>query len=258
MFTLILIALLVAVSYFSVTWLISVKIKNYGLLDAAWSYGVAILAPIYALYGTGLPMRRVLFTVVGVLWSLRLGTYILRRVIRHHPQEDRRYEVLRKQWPGTGMFFLFFQLQAIVAVIFSLPFLFASSNSTTALHVLEWIGLALALGALLGEIIADTQMKSFQQNPANKGRVCQTGLWRYSRHPNYFFEASFWFAIALAAISSPWGWIAIVCPLLMLQFLLKVTGIPLTEEFSLKSKGDAYRAYQKSTSAFIPWFPRKS
>ena len=257
MLPLIVIALGFAIIYFTFTWVISVRIKNYGLLDAAWSYGVAFLSPIYAIYGSGPLERRLGFTVIGVAWSLRLGTYILRRVIRHHPQEDRRYEALRKQWPGTGIFLLFFELQAIIAVVFSLPFLFAAFNPTPRLLPLEIIGLILAVGALLGEITADRQMTSFQHDPTNKGKVCQTGLWHYSRHPNYFFEASFWFAVALAAFSSPWGWISLVCPLLMLQFLLKVTGIPLTEEFSLKSKGDAYREYQRTTSAFIPWFPKK-
>lgn len=257
MTTLLLIGTIIAVTYFSIVWGISVRIKNYGLLDAAWSYGVTILSPIYAIFGPGLLERRLAFTVVGTLWSLRLGTYILRRVLRHHPQEDKRYEVLRKQWPGSGMFLLFFELQAIIVVIFSLPFLFASFYTSNTLQPLEIIGLSLALLSLVGEITADHQMKTFKHNPTNEGKVCQTGLWHYSRHPNYFFEAAFWFSIALASFSSPWGWISIVCPLLMLQFLLKVTGIPLTEEYAIKSKGDAYREYQRTTSAFIPWF-RKS
>lgn len=256
MIPLLLAALAIAVTYFAITWAISVRIRNYGLLDVAWSYGVAILAPIYAFFGPGLLSRRLVFTAVGVAWSLRLGTYILRRVLSHHPQEDKRYEGLRKQWPGPGRFLLFFELQAILVVIFSLPFLFAAFNSAS-LQPLEWIGILLAVAALIGEITADHQMKTFKSDPASHGQVCRVGLWRYSRHPNYFFEASFWFAIALAAFNSPWGWISIVCPLLMLQFLLKVTGIPLTEEYAIKSKGVAYREYQRTTSAFIPWFPKK-
>jgi steroid 5-alpha reductase family enzyme len=86
--------------------------------------------------------------------------------------------------------------------------------------------------------------------------VCQAGLWNYSRHPNYFFEALLWCGFALAALSSPWGWVCLLCPLLMLYFLLRVTGIPLTEEYALKSKGDAYREYQRTTSALVPWFKK--
>ncbi len=256
MITLLLAGLVIAVTYFAATWAVSVRIKNYGLLDVAWSYGVAILAPIYAVFSPGEPMRKWLLTAIGVAWSLRLGTYILLRVLRHHPQEDVRYETLRARWTGAGMFLIFFELQAVLVVIFSLPFLFVACNTAPTLSPLEIAGLTLAIIALGGETLADLQMQAFKRDPASKGQVCQRGLWRYSRHPNYFFEAMIWWAFFLVALGSPFGWIALACPLLMLQFLLKVTGIPLTEEYALKSKGAAYREYQRTTSAFIPWFRR--
>ena len=254
MTTLLLIGLAIALTYFALTWAISVKVRNYGLLDVAWSYGVAILAPIYALAGPGLALRKWLITAVGVAWSLRLGTYILRRVIGHHPAEDARYETLRKKWPGAEMFLIFFEIQAVLVVIFALPFLLASFNPAPKISPLEIAGLTVAFISLCGEAFADRQIRAFKANPASKGTVCQRGLWAYSRHPNYFFEALFWWGIFLFALGSPWGWITVVCPLFMLWFLLKVTGIPLTEEHSVKSKGDAYRDYQRTVSAFIPWF----
>jgi len=257
MLTLLLIALAVAATYFAITWAVSVRIRNYGLLDAAWSYGVAILAPIYALNAPGYPPRIWIATAIGAAWSLRLGTHILVRVLRHHPVEDVRYETLRKRWPGTGMFLVFFELQAVVVVVFSLPFLFAAFNPNPTLAPIEIIGLAIALLSLGGETLADRQMNAFKADPANKGKVCQAGLWHYSRHPNYFFEALIWVGFFLFALGSPHGWWTLSCPLLMLYFLLKVTGIPLTEEHSLRSRGDAYREYQRTTSAFIPWFPRR-
>ena len=257
MIPLLLIGLAVAVTYFAATWAICVRIKNYGLLDVAWSYGVAILAPIYAVFSPGEPVRKWVLTGIGVAWSLRLGTYILLRVLRHHPQEDVRYETLRARWPGTGMFLVFFELQAVLVVIFSLPFLLVSFNPAPHLNALEIGGLILAVVALGGEALADRQMHAFKRDPASKGQVCQRGLWHWSRHPNYFFEALIWWAFFLVALGSPQGWVALACPLLMLQFLLKVTGIPLTEEHAVRSKGDAYREYQRTTSAFIPWF-RKS
>lgn len=256
MITLLLVGLAVAVTYFFLTWLLCVRIKNYGLLDVAWSYGVAILAPLYAIFSPGDPLRKWLVAGIGIAWSLRLGTYILLRVIRHHPHEDVRYETLRKRWPGNGMFLLFFMLQAVIAVIFSLPFLFISFNTTPGLSPLEIVGLALAVIALLGETLADLQMQSFKKRPDSRNQVCQVGLWNYSRHPNYFFEALIWWAFFLTALGSPFGWITLACPLLMLQFLLKVTGIPLTEEHAVRSKGDAYREYQRTTSPFIPWFKK--
>ena len=254
MIALLLIGLAIAVTYFAATWAVSVRIKNYGLLDVAWSYGVAILAPIYAVFSPGEPLRKWLITGLGVTWSLRLGTYILVRVLRHHPHEDARYETLRTRWPGTAMFLVFFELQAVLVVIFSLPFLFVAFNTAPTLSTLEIAGLILAVIALCGETLADLQMQAFKRDPTNKGQVCQRGLWRYSRHPNYFFEALIWVAFFTTALGSPHGWITLACPLLMLQFLLKVTGIPLTEEYAVKSKGDAYREYQRTTSAFVPWF----
>ena len=249
-------ALSIAATYFTITWAISVRIRNYGLLDVAFSYGVAILAPMYAWFGPGEMLRKWVFAAIGIVWSLRLGTYILVRVLRHHPAEDLRYQTLRARWPGQLRFLAFFQLQAALVVIFSLPFLLVAFNSQSGISLLEFTGMVIAAAAVVGETIADLQMQAFKRNPANRGRVCDVGLWGYSRHPNYFFESMVWWGCFLVALDSPWGWITIACPLLMLYFLLRVTGIPLTEEYAVKNKGDAYREYQRTTSAFVPWFSK--
>jgi steroid 5-alpha reductase family enzyme len=243
---------------FAVVWVISIKVKNYGFLDVAWSYGVALLAPIYAIAGPGAFHRKLIFSGFGVVWSLRLGTYILRRVLRHHPAEDVRYQSLRHRWPGPAMFLAFFELQALIAAVFSIPFLLAAWNPNRSITLFEMFGLAIAAGSIAGESLADRQMKKFKADPENHGKVCEIGLWRYSRHPNYFFEFFFWVGIFVASLLTPWGWTTFICPLLMYYFLTKVTGIPLTEEYALKSKGDAYRRYQKTTSAFTPWFRHNS
>ena len=248
----------VALVVFTLVWLLCVAIDNYGFLDAVWSLSVAILAPIYALLGDGDPVRTLAFTVVGVAWSLRLGLYILIRVWRHHPQEDKRYRTLRERWPGPGRFLLFFELQALIAVVFSLPFLLAALNPRPGLGAFELIGLTLAACAIVGEATADWQAQRFKRDPANKSSVMNVGLWRYSRHPNYFFESLVWWGFFIAALDSPYGWVTVVCPLLMLYFLLAVTGIPLTEKHSLESRGEAYRAYQRTTSRFIPWFRKNA
>ena len=227
-----------AVAYFAVTWAISVRIRNYGLLDVAFSYGVAILAPLYAAMGPGLGLRKWLFAAIGVAWSVRLGTYILVRVIRHHPVEDARYESLRARWPGPLRFLAFFELQAVLVAVFSLPFLLASFNPAPSLAVVDVAGLVLAAAGVLGETVADLQMQAFKRDPASRGKVCELGLWRYSRHPNYFFESLVWLGFFVASLGSPYGWLTIACPLLMLYFLLRVTGIPLTEEYAVRSKGD--------------------
>lgn len=240
--------------YFAVAWAISVRIRNYGLLDVAFSFGVAILAPLYAYAGPGVGPRKWLFAAIGIAWSLRLGTYILVRVVRHHPVEDARYGSLRRRWPGPLAFLAFFELQAVLVAVFSVPFLLASFNPAPALAIIEVAGLALATIGVLGETTADLQMQAFKRGTPNRATVCEVGLWRYSRHPNYFFESLVWWGFFVAALGSPYGWITIAGPLLMMYFLLRVTGIPLTEEYALRSKGDAYREYQRTTGRFIPWF----
>jgi steroid 5-alpha reductase family enzyme len=241
---------------FALVWALCVRIDNYGFLDAIWSLSIALLAALYAFLGTGNDARKLIFSIVGATWSLRLGLYILIRVWRHLPAEDKRYRTLREQWPGPARFLLFFELQALIAVVFSLPFLLAALNPSPRLGTLEILGLALALAATAGEATADWQAQRFKRDPSNQGAVVNVGLWHYSRHPNYFFESLVWWGFFIAALDSPHGWITVVCPLLMLYFLLRVTGIPLTEKHSLESRGDAYRAYQRTTSRFIPWFPK--
>lgn len=118
--------------------------------------------------------------------------------------------------------------------------------------------MAIWVVAFAGEVTADRQLLAFKTNPQNKGKTCQAGWWRYSRHPNYFFEWLIWVSYALFASSSPWGWLAWLCPATLLYLLFKVTGIPATEAQALRSRGEAYRRYQQTTSAFVPWFPKQA
>jgi steroid 5-alpha reductase family enzyme len=234
------------------------RIDNYGIVDIAWSYAFAALAVYYALLAPGWPGRKALITAMAVFWSLRLGTHLYRRVMGHHPVEDGRYVQLRQDWAGhfAPKMFGFFQLQAASVVLLGVAFFIAGLNPSPRLHPLEIGGALLWLIALAGESLADRQLAAFKHDPANKGKVCAVGLWRYSRHPNYFFEWLIWVAFFAFALASPFGWVAIVGPASILYLLLRVTGIPLTEEQSLRSKGDAYRRYQQTTSAFVPWFPK--
>jgi steroid 5-alpha reductase family enzyme len=148
-------------------------------------------------------------------------------------------------------------IQAVVDVVLSVPFLLMARDAAPFGRATELAGLALWLVALAGESIADAQLARFKGNPANKGKVCREGLWSVSRHPNYFFEWLLWCAFALMASGVPLGWASWTAPALMLYFLLRVTGVPLTEKQAVASKGDAYRAYQREVSAFVPWFPSR-
>jgi steroid 5-alpha reductase family enzyme len=248
-----------AVVLMLVIWWLALRINNLGIVDIAWSYAFAPVAIFFAATTHGDPTRRWLIAGMATLWSLRLGTHLHFRVMGHHPHEDVRYAKMREKWGKNlkSQVLIFFELQAVLIVLLSLPFLIACLNSQPRISILEWIGVAVWAMAILGEAIADWQLKQFRFRPENKGKICQLGLWNYSRHPNYFFEWLVWVGFFLFAWDSPGGCFTVFCPVLMLFFLLRVTGIPLTEELSVKSKGDAYRKYQRTTSAFVPWFKKK-
>jgi steroid 5-alpha reductase family enzyme len=255
---LVLLALAALCGAFAALYFIARRLDNYGIVDVAWSYAFAPVAWFYAAAGPGWLPRRVVVATLVTLWAARLGTHLLHRVASHHPVEDGRYVQLRRDWAGNfaAKMFGFFQLQAGSIVLLAIPFLLPVLNATPAFSAFEIAGVALWALAIIGEATADAQLAAFKRDPANRGRVCDVGLWRYSRHPNYFFEWLVWVAYLLFALGSPWGWLAVIAPASILYLLLRVTGIPLTEEQSLRSKGDAYRRYQNTTSAFVPWFPR--
>jgi len=256
MLTLALVAAALLFVVMSVVWWIAIRIQNAGIVDIAWSANFSLVVSFYALVSDGYALRRLVLAAMVVLWSARLAIYLYRRVMGHHPCEDGRYQELRKEWVPhvDARFFGFFQLQGILNVILSVPFLIACANPSAELGIAEGAGAALWAIGLLGESTADLQLDRFRRDPANKGRTCQVGLWRYSRHPNYFFEWMIWVGYFVFALGSPWGWLSIYCPSLMLYFLLRVTGIPMTEEQALKSRGGEYREYQRTTSMFVPWF----
>ncbi len=239
-------------------WVVARRIRNAGIVDIAWSANFSLLALLYVAILPGYPARRLLIGGMTLAWSLRLARYLYRRVMGQHPVEDGRYARLRREWAPRAdrRFFWFFQAQGLLTLVLGVPLLLACANPTPALHPLEWAGAALFVVALLGESAADRQLETWKCLPANRGKTCRAGLWRYSRHPNYFFEWLVWVSFFVFAAASPWGFVSVYCPGLMLYFLLRVTGIPMTEAQALKSRGDDYRAYQRTTSAFVPWFPR--
>jgi steroid 5-alpha reductase family enzyme len=240
-----------------VIWLLSVRLNNGGIVDVGWSLGLVILSVWYAWHGPGFAPRQWFMAGMVTFWGLRLALHLVRRIASE--AEDGRYQQLRRDWAGKNInlrFLFFFECQALLDVFLSLPMLLAALNPVPQLSALEYAGVALWLVALSGESVADAQLAAFKRDPANRGRVCQVGLWRYSRHPNYFFEWFIWLAWMIYALASPWGWLSVVCPALMLFFLFRVTGIPATEAQALRSRGDEYARYQQTTSAFIPWFPK--
>ncbi len=256
-FEMVLIAFISVSIVMTTLWLIQLKTKNAGIVDIGWSANFTLITLIYFLVAEGYLIRKILITAMVAFWSLRLALYLFVRVTGE--EEDGRYQSLRQQW-GANIavkFLLFFLFQGVLNLVLSIPFLAAAVNQESQILGFEYLGVAIWLIAIIGESAADRQLQKFKSEPSNKGQVCQVGLWKYSRHPNYFFEWLIWIAFFVFALASPYGYISIICPLMMLYFLFKVTGIPLTEEQSIRSKGDAYREYQQTTSAFFPWWRRE-
>lgn len=241
-----------------VLWLIHLPLRNAALVDFGWAAGLAFLSIGYAFFGGGWWVRSVMIGTMGGVWGLRLAFYLLWNRVIGQPEEG-RYRELRQRWKTNlaARFLVFFEIQALLDVVLSIPFLLAARNPEPRLSALEWVGAGLWMVALAGEIAADAQLAAFKARPESKGHTCAEGLWRYSRHPNYFFEWLIWVSFALFALSAPYGYLGLISPALILYFLLRVTGIPATEEQALRSRGEEYRRYQQTTSAFIPWFPRQ-
>ncbi|GAB4194656.1 MAG: DUF1295 domain-containing protein [Wenzhouxiangellaceae bacterium] len=234
-------------------WELQRRTRNAGWVDVAWTFLIGIQALYYGVVGAGAVSARWAAAGLALVWSLRLGWYLARRVAGE--DEDGRYQALRQHWQGREQlrFFGFFQAQALVAWLLPLA-IYAVAEHSHQPGPMLYAGIALGLLAIAGESLADRQLaRHRRQHP---GVTCRSGLWRYSRHPNYFFEWLHWCAYPLMAVGSAAQWWVWLAPAVMLMFLYRVTGIPYTEKQALKSRGDDYRRYQQETNAFFPWFPQ--
>lgn len=251
-------ALSVIVLFF-ILWIIHIFLNNAGVVDVGWGMGFIILSGIYSWMGQGFNFRNTLYFILVSLWGLRIVFFLLKRLVKEG-YEDRRYQKIRKDWGGnmTLKFFFFFEFQALLEVILAVPFLIVSLNPSDNFTIMEFLGSFIFIGALLGETIADEQLQRFKSDARNKGKVCDVGLWRFSRHPNYFFEWLIWVGFFIFALGSSMGWLGIISPVIMYYLLNYVSGVPLAEEQSLQSRGDAYRQYQKRTSVFFPMPPKEN
>jgi steroid 5-alpha reductase family enzyme len=238
-------------------WVLQLRIRNASIADVGWCAGLIAVVLWYATQASGETERKTFVAVLALLYAGRLGFYILlNRVIGK--TEDARYRRLREQW-GTSeavRMFGYFQLQALAVTAFSLPFLALIQNPGPPFALIEIVGLLIWIVAVSAEATADWQLARFRAKPWNQDRVCRDGLWRYSRHPNYFFEWLHWWAYVVMGVNAP-GWLlTLIGPIGMGWALLKVTGIPWTERQAIASKGEEYRVYQRTTNAFFPWLPK--
>jgi steroid 5-alpha reductase family enzyme len=248
---------LMSAAVMTIAWYFSMRVKNVGYVDVVWAGLMAAAAVMVSIEGDGSDLPRALVAFLGGIWGARLCIHLLKRVM--HEPEDGRYQALRATWNGSpAKFFAFFQMQAVIVVLFSIPFYAGASRYAGGICIWTLAAIGIWMVSVFGEYLADQQLAKFRANPDNKGTTCRTGLWAYSRHPNYFFEWLHWFTYVFLAIHSEYFWYSLVGPIVMLAFLYRVSGIPWTETQALRSRGDDYRRYQNEVSAFIPWLPRKS
>ncbi|MBB4040484.1 steroid 5-alpha reductase family enzyme [Microvirga flocculans] len=242
----------------AVAWRVQQSTGQSGWIDTIWSFSVGTVGAALALWPgeDGLSLRQILVAALAAAWSLRLGASIARRTIKGG--EDPRYAALYEQWGEnySRRLFWFLQIQAAAAFVLVATIAVAAHNPVTELRLADMAGAFVLAIAILGERLADNQLRDFRSNPANRGKVCETGLWAYSRHPNYFFEWLGWCAYPFFGINAdltyPIGFATLAGPVFMYWLLVHVSGIPLLEAHMLRSRGAQFEAYRSRVNAFFP------
>jgi len=249
----------------ALAWAVQQRTGNSGWVDTTWTFSVGLVGVVGALWpiAGGTPdVRQWLVAVLVAIWSLRLGSHIAVRSAGI--SDDPRYQAFATEWGADAprRMFLFLQNQALGSIPLVFAIFVAAHYPQATLRAQDYLGVLILFIGIAGETIADAQLRAFRTDPRNKGSVCDAGLWRWSRHPNYFFEWVCWLAYPVIALSPveplnyPWGLAALLAPLFMYWILVHVTGIPPLEQQMLRSRGDRYREYQSRTSAFFPLPPR--
>lgn len=239
-------------------WLLSLRLKDASIVDIFWGLGFVLIAWTSFVLSYGYRPRRLLLCSLVTIWGVRLALHLWRR--NHGRPEDYRYAAMRKRhgaqfkWVSLG---LVFGLQGLLMWIISLPLQMTQQTILPwELTWLDWLATGVWLTGFLFEAIGDWQLQQFKADPKNKGRVMDQGLWRYTRHPNYFGDAVVWWGFWLFSLAVGDGLFSMLSPLLMTFLLLKVTGAALLEKSLTKTKPQ-YKAYVARTNAFVPWFPKQ-
>ena len=242
--------------FMSLIFVLAVLKKNNGIVDIAWGLGFILLALFNFFYVPGFTARQVLITLMITMWGIRLAHYINCR--NKNKPEDFRYAAWRKQWGKHWMirtYFQVFMIQGFFMLIIAFPLFALHYDDGTRLELLDVAGVAIWLVGFLFQSIGDLQMMTFKKNVSNKGKIITSGLWKYTRHPNYFGESTMWWGIFIIVFNGSNLWISIISPITITFLLLFVSGIPLLEK---KYKDNPeFQEYARKTSMFVPWFPKK-
>lgn len=247
--------LLSLLSFYVFFYLIGQVIKRHDIADIAWGMGFILAYFIAFSQGSTAHLQQILVGAMVLIWGIRLALHIFLR--NRKKSEDRRYEKWRKDWGNKWWMVSFFKvylLQGLLLILIATPLIMVHQNNMETLSVFNYFGLLIWGIGFLFESIGDFQLNQFLKTK-KPGEIMQSGLWKYSRHPNYFGEVTLWWGIYLTSFSTEYMWINLISPLLITFLILKVSGIPMLEEKYKNNK--AFQAYQQKTSAFFPWIPKK-
>ncbi len=261
-------SLLFLFGYIFIAFIVGTIKKNNGIMDIFYGPGFFVVALtsliFYFILNNEINIRQIIITLLVFIWSVRLATYVFIR--NRGKPEDYRYKAMRERW-GTNVILKsltkIYVFQGIVIFIVAFPVWFTNISTNPSIdNLLDFYGITLWLGVIiwiigfLFETFGDYQLYKFKQDPNNKGKILDRGLWKYSQHPNYFGEVTQWWGIYVITIAVPFGFISIVGPVFITYMIIKVSGIRLLDKHY--EGDDEYTNYKKKTRLFFPWFPKKS
>jgi len=244
----------------SIAWLIVRRTGDGGWTDVVWALSVGLIGAGAAAWPApdAAPARQGLVALLIAFWALRLGGYLALRTARARAP-DPRYDDFKKAWGGWGLkAWSFLMVQAATVLLLVISIRAAALRPDPGLHWRDGLATLIVVASVAGEALADRQMAAFRRDPSNRGKVADSGLWAWSRHPNYFFEWAVWLAWPVMALDSghALGWLSLTAPILMWWLLNHVSGVPMLEEQMLKSRPETYRDYQSRVSRFLPLPPK--
>jgi len=243
-------------AYMAVIFVLALFKKDNSIVDIAWGLGFILVALLTFFLEKEFAVRHILVTVLVLIWGTRLAVHVF---IRNKGRgEDFRYAQWRREWGKWFLlrsFFQIFMLQGFLLLIIAYPLILTNHSSKEGISYLDLVGVVLWITGFFFEAVGDFQLSRFKRDPGNRGKIMKSGMWKYTRHPNYFGEAVMWWGVFLIALSVRLGWTAIISPFLITFLLLRVSGVTMLEK---KYAGNAeFEEYAKKTSAFFPWLPKK-
>ena len=255
MFEAILSCWLLAMVFMFLVFILAQILKDNSIVDIAWGLGFVMVAWFSYFYSSPIYTRKTILLLLVSVWGIRLAAYIIFR--KWGKGEDFRYQAFRNKWKThfyVKSFFYIFVFQGILLTLISIPIILVNRSASPSLGIFDYLGIGIFLTGFLLEIVADYQKSVFKRKPENRNRLMTRGLWRLSRHPNYFGESLLWWGVWMIAFSVPWGWAGLISPVLLTFLLVFVSGIPMLEK---KHAGrQDFIEYKSRTSVFIPWFPK--